>query len=165
MEIEMFSAELISSTSHILQQCKAKGLKITTAESCTGGLLAALLTEIAGASSMFERGIVSYSNEAKQDMLGVDKALLEKYGAVSSQVAQAMAEGALKNSKSDVAVSITGIAGPDGGSPAKPVGLVFIAVATKKRVTYSENIFNGTRNDIRMQSVAKALAMIGEAIE
>lgn len=160
----MFSELHLKSAAAILQQCRQKGLWLTTAESCTGGLIAALLTETAGASSMFERGFVTYSNEAKADMLGVDKALLEKYGAVSSQVAVAMAEGALKNSKSDVSVSITGIAGPDGGSTAKPVGLVFIAVATNEKIIFTENLFTGTRSDIRMQSVAKAVEMLDKEI-
>lgn len=160
----MFPVALLQSAAEILQQCKQKGLWITTAESCTGGLLAALLTETAGASSMFERGFVTYSNEAKTDLLGVDKTLLEKYGAVSSQVAQAMAEGALKHAKSDIAVAITGIAGPSGDTSAKPVGLVFIAVATKEKILASENLFSGNRSDVRMQSVAKALEMLNQSL-
>lgn len=161
----MFSNALLQSATELLQQCKQNGLWITTAESCTGGLLSALFTEIPGSSAVFERGFITYSNEAKNELLGVDKVLLEKYGAVSSHVAQAMAEGALKNSKSDIAVAVTGIAGPDGGSSAKPVGLVFIAVATKKKIIFTENLFAGNRSDIRMQSVAKALEMVGKSIK
>ena len=160
----MFAPSLLESAKNILSTCRQNGLWITTAESCTGGLLAALLTETAGASGMFERGFVTYSNEAKMQLLGVEKPLLEKYGAVSSQVAQAMAEGALEHSASDIAMAITGVAGPDGGSKAKPVGLVFIAVASKEKIQVSENLFSGNRRDIRLQAVAKALEMVAASL-
>src|SRR6185312_12927366 len=111
----------------LLALCLARGLKIATAESCTGGLVAGALTEIPGSSAVVERGFVTYSNEAKHEMLGVPNATLRKFGAVSRQTAQAMARGALKNSDADIAVSITGIAGPGGATPGKPVGLVHFA--------------------------------------
>lgn len=111
------------------------GLKVATAESCTGGLVAALLTEIAGSSAVLDRGFVTYSNEAKQDMLDVPADLLARHGAVSAPVARAMAEGALAHSRADVAVSITGIAGPGGGSAEKPVGLVHFALAIRNGET------------------------------
>jgi nicotinamide-nucleotide amidase len=113
----------------VLQKARGLRLKIATAESCTGGLVAAALTSIAGSSDVFERGFVTYSNEAKAEMLGVDPALTEKHGAVSKEVALAMAEGALKYSRASLSVAVTGIAGPDGGSAEKPVGLVHFAAA------------------------------------
>src|SRR6185437_9509791 len=114
-----------------LALCLARGLKIATAESCTGGLVAGALTEIPGSSAVVERGFVTYSNEAKHEMLGVPNVTLRKFGAVSRQTAQAMARGALKNSDADIAVSITGIAGPGGATPGKPVGLVHFAAAAR----------------------------------
>ena len=110
---------------------RARGLKIATAESCTGGLVAAALTDIAGSSDVVDRGFVTYSNEAKQAMLGVPAATLKRHGAVSAETAAAMAAGALKNSQADLAVAITGIAGPGGGSKEKPVGLVYFAAASR----------------------------------
>ena len=112
--------------------CRTRGLNLATAESCTGGLVAAALTEIAGSSDVVDRGFVTYSNEAKQAMLGVPTATLKRYGAVSAQTAAAMAAGALKNSPADVAVAITGIAGPGGGTKQKPVGLVHFAAAPRR---------------------------------
>ncbi len=123
--------ELSTISAFTLEEFRKAGLKIATAESCTGGLIAALLTSHPGSSDVFERGFVTYSNEAKSELLGVDTAILKAEGAVSAPVAAAMAEGALANARADAAVSVTGIAGPGGGSAHKPVGLVFIAVATK----------------------------------
>jgi nicotinamide-nucleotide amidase len=117
----------------VLEAAKIGGLKIATAESCTGGLVAAALTAIAGSSEVFERGFVTYSNEAKSDLLGVDPDLIAEHGAVSAPVALAMALGALDNSRADIAVSITGIAGPGGGSAEKPVGLVIFGIASALR--------------------------------
>lgn len=113
----------------LLDTCRQRGLKIATAESCTGGLIAAMLTEIPGSSDVVERGFVTYSNEAKHDMLGVPDAMLKEHGAVSEPVANAMADGALARSNADLSVAVTGIAGPGGGSDQKPVGLVFAAGA------------------------------------
>ncbi|CTQ42355.1 CinA family protein [Roseibium aggregatum] len=139
---------------------------VATAESCTGGLICGALTEIAGSSAAVDRGFVTYSNEAKNEMLGVPKDLIEKHGAVSKEVAIAMAEGALARSNADVAVSVTGIAGPGGGSPQKPVGTVYIAVAAKDRPTDHLHCWfadNG-RQSIRLATVRTALTSILNAI-
>jgi nicotinamide-nucleotide amidase len=137
-------------------------LKIATAESCTGGLVAATLTDVPGSSVVVERGFVTYSNEAKTEMLGVDAALIKRLGAVSKEVAIAMAEGALQHSRADVTVSVTGIAGPDGGSPAKPVGLVHFAAARRGgRLIHEEKRFGEIgRSKIRLASVEQALEML-----
>lgn len=136
------------------------GLKLATAESCTGGMIAAALTDIAGSSAVFERGFVTYSNEAKHELLDVSFSLIDQYGAVSSEVAQAMAEGALKHSRADMAVAVTGIAGPDGGTPAKPVGTVYIAVARREGSCYVErHRFEGDRQRVREQTVVAALRL------
>src|SRR5690349_19091539 len=118
----MFSAALLARAEKLLVDARAKGFKIATAESCTGGLVAGLLTEIPGSSDVVERGFVTYSNEAKAELLGVPHPTLEAHGAVSEQTARAMAQGALKHSRADLAVAVTGIAGPGGGSADKPVG-------------------------------------------
>lgn len=114
-----------------LEACRSRGLMVATAESCTGGMVAAALTDIAGSSDVFDRGFVTYSNEAKMDMLGVDPQTLADHGAVSKQTALEMADGALARSRADIAVALTGIAGPGGGTPDKPVGLVWFALAAK----------------------------------
>ncbi|HUZ66870.1 MAG TPA: CinA family protein [Beijerinckiaceae bacterium] len=124
-----FDDELLERATALVQLYRGLGLKLATAESCTGGLVAALLTEVAGSSAVLERGFVTYSNEAKQDCLHVPAVLLDAQGAVSGPVARAMAEGALSVARAQVGVAITGIAGPDGGSPEKPVGLVWFACA------------------------------------
>ncbi len=137
---------------------KDKGLMLSTAESCTGGLIAAAITERAGSSQIFERGYVTYSNEAKQDTLGISEVMLETYGAVSGQCAKNMAIGALGNSQADISVSVTGIAGPEGGSDEKPVGLVYFGIASKTHGAKTfECHFKGSRAEIRTQSVAFAL--------
>jgi nicotinamide-nucleotide amidase len=141
---------------------RARGLKLVTAESCTGGLIAAACTAIAGSSDWFERGFVTYSNEAKAELLGVPVALIEAHGAVSAEVALMMAEGALLHSHAQLAVAVTGIAGPGGGSADKPVGLVhFAAAARDGRRIFRERRFGDVgRSAVRIQSVAEALAMI-----
>jgi nicotinamide-nucleotide amidase len=145
----------------LLALCRARGLKIATAESCTGGLVAAALTEIPGSSDVVDRGFVTYSNEAKHEMLGVPLATLRKFGAVSRQTADAMARGALKNSDADLAVSITGIAGPGGATPGKPVGLVHFAAARRGRVIRRASKFGDIgRGKVRAKSVIAALAML-----
>ncbi len=145
----------------LLALCRARGLKIATAESCTGGLVAAALTEIPGSSDVVERGFVTYSNEAKHEMLGVPLATLKKYGAVSRQTAEAMARGALKHSDADLAVSVTGIAGPGGATPGKPVGLVHFAAARGARVIHRGKKFGDVgRRKVRAKSVVEALAML-----
>ena len=136
----------------------ANGQRLATAESCTGGWVAQCLTAIAGSSDWFERGFVTYSNDAKQEMLGVARATLDRHGAVSVAVAQAMAEGALQHSRADWAVAITGIAGPGGGSPDKPVGMVCFGWAGPDGVVATETQhFAGNREQVRAQSVAHAL--------
>jgi nicotinamide-nucleotide amidase len=145
----------------LLALCRARGLKIATAESCTGGLVAATLTEIPGSSDVVDRGFVTYSNEAKHEMLGVPLATLEKFGAVSEQTAVAMAKGALKNSDAHIAVSITGIAGPGGASPGKPVGLVHFAAADRRGTIHRAKKFGEIgRHNVRVKSVTEALAML-----
>ena len=160
----MFTDELRRKQPKLLDICREKGLKLATAESCTGGLIAALLTEIPGSSDVFDRGFVTYSNASKVELLDVDAELIEEDGAVSEQVAEAMAQGALTRAKADIAVAVTGIAGPDGGTPQKPVGLVYIAVATRENIIVEKNNFTGNRTEIRLQSVAKALDMLADVI-
>ncbi len=144
-----------------------KELKIATAESCTGGLLAGLLTEIPGSSAVFDRGFVTYSNEAKHEMIGVPVDLLVDYGAVSSEVAKAMACGAHFCSDADVAISITGIAGPDGGTKEKPVGLVYFGVCAESNVAdYERCVFeNAGRDGIRFQALVQAVELLENFIE
>jgi nicotinamide-nucleotide amidase len=145
----------------LLALCRARGLKIATAESCTGGLVAAALTEIPGSSDVVDRGFVTYSDEAKHEMLGVPLATLKKFGAVSKQTAVAMAKGALKNSNADITVSITGIAGPGGATPGKPVGLVHFAAARRRHVIHRARKFGDIgRRKVRLKSVAEALTML-----
>jgi len=146
----------------LLDIYRKKHLKIATAESCTGGMIATLLTDIAGSSDVFERGFVTYSNDSKIEMLGVDAALIAKHGAVSPEVAEAMARGAIKRSKADLAVAVTGVAGPGGGTKQKPVGLVYIATASKAHpdVIVIKNNFKGNRDAVRQKSADKALTVL-----
>lgn len=151
----------------IIRAYAAKSLKIATAESCTGGLVAASLTDVAGSSAVVDRGFVTYSNEAKTAMLGVPAELISRVGAVSAEVARAMAEGALKNSLADVAVSITGIAGPGGGSAEKPVGLVHFGLARRgASIRHVERRFGDIgRAEIRQASVNQALELLASALD
>ena len=138
-----------------------RGLMITSAESCTGGLIAKLITDLAGSSEIFDRGFVTYSNQAKMDLLDVPEDILNKHGAVSEQTALHMAAGALKNSQANLAVSVTGIAGPGGGTDEKPVGLVYIGYAAKNKDAFAtEHHFSGSRTDIREQTATAALNLI-----
>jgi nicotinamide-nucleotide amidase len=162
--VSLFSDALIAQSRAVLDLCRANGLKLATAESCTGGLVAAVLTEIAGSSDVVERGFVTYSNEAKQELLGVAAATLAAHGAVSEATAREMAQGALRASRADVAVSITGVAGPGGGSADKPVGLVHFACATRSATAAAERRFGEIgRGAVRLAAVAQALAMLAEA--
>jgi len=158
----MFDRKLLATAERILQAARQRKLKIATAESCTGGLVAGLLTEIPGSSDVVDRAFVTYSNEAKQAMLGVPVRTLERYGAVSRQTASAMARGALANSDADIAVAITGVAGPGGGTAKKPVGLVhFYALARDGRKIRREKRYGRIgRAKVRMRSVAEAAAML-----
>ncbi len=157
----MFTDDQIAAAEALLEACRREGLRLATAESCTGGLIAGLLTSISGASDVFERGFVTYTNPAKTENLGVPAALIESEGAVSEAVARAMAEGALKHSAAEIAVAVTGIAGPDGGTKEKPVGLVHVACARDGRDTLHErHVFSGDRDAVRMQSVDAAVALV-----
>jgi len=162
----MFPEPRIAQAKELLDACRQSGLHIATAESCTGGLIAALLTEIAGSSDVFERGFVTYSNAAKTEMLGVPAAMIEAHGAVSEPVARAMAEGALAHSAADIAIAVTGVAGPGGGSPEKPVGLVHLAVARRGTPTEHRRCEFGDigRNGVRAATVDVALLMLKAAI-
>lgn len=160
----MFSAELLSHAKTLLELCKSKHIKIATSESCTGGLIAALLTEIPGSSDVFERGFVTYSNASKTVLLGVEESLIKMHGAVSEAVANAMAMGAKTRTGVDLAVGITGIAGPGGGTPQKPVGTVCIAVACGDGANVQTFHFTGNRHAVRMASVGQALALMEKAI-
>ncbi len=155
---------LIARAEVLIGRCAAAGVRIATAESCTGGLVAALLTAIPGSSAVLDRGFVTYSNAAKMAMLGVPDAVLVEHGAVSAAVAQAMAEGALAHSQAEIAVAITGIAGPGGGSARKPVGLVHLALATPQGTHHLERRYGDPgRAEIRRRSVADAMGLLEAA--
>ena len=150
----------------VLTRCREKKLMIATAESCTGGLIAGALTDIAGSSDVVERGFVTYSNRAKTEMLGVPAALIAWHGAVSAEVARAMATGVLAHAPVDLAVSVTGIAGPGGGTMDKPVGLVHLAIARRgEKVQNEHHVFPGDRAGIRHATVERALEMLLAAAE
>jgi nicotinamide-nucleotide amidase len=154
--------DVAAAATRVLAAARAHGLKIATAESCTGGLVAGALTDIAGSSDVVERGFVAYSNEAKLEMLGVSPATLDAHGAVSRETTEAMAAGAVRRSAADLAVSIAGIVGPGGGSPDKPVGLVHFAVAARNgRHGHQERRFGDIgRAEVRRRSVLVALQML-----
>lgn len=161
----MWPADIEEKAQSIIADLTARGQRLATAESCTGGLIAAVLTEIAGSSAVMDRGFVTYSNEAKIDMLGVKAATLAARGAVSRETALEMAQGALSHSKADFAVAVTGIAGPGGGSAEKPVGLVHLAAAGRQgRMRHREMHYGDIgRNAVRLATVMTALELI-EAI-
>lgn len=153
------------SATDLLERYRQAKLRIVTAESCTGGMVAARLTDVAGASDVVERGFVTYSNEAKTEMLGVPTVLLQQYGAVSAQVARAMAEGALGHGRADVAIAITGIAGPGGATPGKPVGLVYLALARRGTETRVERQhFAGDRQAVREAATVRALELLDSSL-
>ena len=160
----MFSATLVEHAALLLSELERQGVMLATAESCTGGLVAALLTSVPGSSRAFERGFVTYSNEAKTELIGVPAELIAHHGAVRVHVAREMALGALKHSKADVAVAVTGVAGPGGGSDAKPVGLVYLAVARHgSDPAIERHQFHGDRAAVRQATVERALEMLAEA--
>jgi len=156
------SEDLRAAAIAVLDACRARGLKIATAESCTGGLVAGALTDIAGSSDVLDRGFVTYSNEAKQQMLGVPSGTIGRHGAVSRETAEAMARGALGKADADLVVAITGIAGPGGGSAGKPVGLVHFAAASRSgALTHAEKRYGDVgREQVRHKSVLQALMML-----
>jgi nicotinamide-nucleotide amidase len=162
----MFPPALQDEAARLLDEYRARGLRLATAESCTGGLIAGLLTEIAGSSDVLERGFVTYSNAAKLEELGVPADVLATHGAVSEAVARAMAEGALAHSHADVAISATGMAGPGGGSAIKPVGLVHLAVARKDGQTVHRECRFGDigRARVRLEAVTAALSLMRSAL-
>lgn len=145
----------------VLELCRGRGLTLATAESCTGGLVASVLTEIAGSSDVVERGFVTYSNAAKSELLGVPAKLIASHGAVSEIVARRMAEGGRRRARVDLCVAVTGIAGPGGATATKPVGLVHLAAARRGRATLHKRfVFKGNRAAVRRQAVAAALALL-----
>ncbi|MBN9535009.1 MAG: CinA family protein [Alphaproteobacteria bacterium] len=158
----MFSAPLLRLAEVVLMEAREQKLRIATAESCTGGLIGGLLTEIPGSSDVVERGFIVYSNRAKSDMLDVPGDMIADMGAVSEAVARAMAEGAVANSNAHMAVAVTGVAGPGGGTPLKPVGLVHIAAARENRsILHEAHRFGDIgRGEIRMKTVEAALLLL-----
>jgi nicotinamide-nucleotide amidase len=156
------SPETLAET--LVSRCRTRGLTVTTAESCTGGLVAGAITAIPGASDILDRGFVTYSNAAKTELLGVPAGLIIAVGAVSEAVARRMATGALSRAKADLAVSVTGIAGPGGGTALKPVGTVWFGCATKTGIVTRRRIFPGDRTAIRAASVSFALNLLLERI-
>jgi nicotinamide-nucleotide amidase len=160
----MLPADIEQAASVVLDLCKAKNLTIATAESCTGGLVAGALTEIPGSSAVVDRGFVTYTNQSKHEMLGVPNATLEQFGAVSRETAEAMAKGVLAHCPASLAVSITGIAGPGGATPNKPVGLVHFSAASRDgRLIHHETRYGDIgRSNVRHKSVLQALSMLRE---
>ena len=157
----MFTPDLITIAEKLITDCKFNNIKIGTAESCTGGLIAGCLTSISGASSVFDRGYNTYSNDAKIEMLKISTDIISRNGAVSENVAIAMCEGVLKIAPVQLTVAVTGIAGPGGGTKEKPVGTVHIASARIGRVTINKRyIFKGDRNQIRMSTIKEAIKMM-----
>lgn len=157
----MISDALLAKVERLLEACAGARLTLVVAESCTGGLIAACLTSIPDASRVVERAFVTYSDQAKIDLLGVPAGLIEAHGAVSEPVARAMAEGALARTPADLAVSVTGIAGPGGGTPGKPIGLVHLAAARRGGpTTHERHAFDGERTEVRVKSVVVALDMV-----
>ncbi|MFN3625615.1 MAG: CinA family protein [Hyphomicrobium sp.] len=162
----LFPEDLYVAAKSLLDQLQRHALLVATAESCTGGLLCGLLTEIPGSSAMVERGFVAYSNVAKTQLLGVPDVLICRHGAVSEEVARAMADGALQRTPAHIALSVTGIAGPDGGSAEKPVGLVYLGVASRGAATRVRECRFGDigRREVRLASVREAIKLMASAI-
>ena len=167
MEITLVSSKFFDQASELVELCKSKSKRLTTIESCTGGLLSALLTSVPGSSEVFDCGFVTYSNEAKNKLVQVPLNKIDEFGAVSDEVAIAMANGGLCQSNADIAVSITGVAGPGGGTIQKPVGLVHFGIANGwSNAKSGQVIFSGTRDQIRDQSVEHALQLVfDEAVD
>ncbi len=157
----MLDAVILNQAAAVLQALRQRGHRVATAESCTGGLIAAALTHVPGSSDVVDRGFVTYSNEAKMEMLGVPASLIATHGAVSGPVAVAMADGAMSRSLADVVVAVTGVAGPGGGSAEKPVGLVWFALARRGQAAWAEHrMFPGDRAAVRAATVSLALALL-----
>jgi nicotinamide-nucleotide amidase len=154
---DLFAEDERSVAEIVVERCRALGLRLATAESCTGGLVGARLTDVAGASDVYVGGVISYSNEVKERRLVVPAAVLARHGAVSAEAARAMAEGALSELGADAAVAVTGIAGPGGGTPEKPVGLVYISVLAPGRGETDRFVFPGDREAVRARATAQSL--------
>lgn len=161
----MFPHDLLAEAESLLAAARARGWRITTAESCTGGLIAGLLTAIAGSSDVVDSGAVTYSNAAKTRMLGVPAEMIAAHGAVSEPVARAMAGGARAIADTDLAIAVTGVAGPGGGTPEKPVGLVWFGLAGAEGITAESRIFPGDRTAIRLATVRHALTLLRAALD
>jgi nicotinamide-nucleotide amidase len=163
----MLDDDIVDAAKKLLDICRRKQLLVATAESCTAGLVAGTLSEVPGVSSMLERGFITYSNQAKQEMLGVPAATLDAHGAVSRETAEAMAKGALAHAPVDLAISVTGVAGPDGGSDEKPVGLVHFGGASRggQLVHVEKRFGNPGRAEVRKRSVLQAFVMLHELAE
>lgn len=156
----MFPSALTGLAERVLDACQKSGLTLATAESCTGGLICACLTSVGGSSSVVDRGFITYTNEAKAELLGVPTILIATHGAVSEPVARQMALGILARTRVDIALSVTGIAGPTGGTATKPVGLVYLGAARRGRSALVErHLFTGDRDSVRLASVQRALEM------
>ena len=149
----------------VVKMLKDAGMTVTTVESCTGGLLSGTLVDVAGVSEVLNQAYVTYANEAKQSLAGVQKATLDAFGAVSEQTAREMAEGGAKAAKADAVLAVTGIEGPDGGSEEKPVGLVYIGCFVKGNTVVQKNIFSGSRREVREQSVISALELLKACLQ
>lgn len=161
----MFPLDVLEAAESLLRQYRDAGRQLVTAESCTGGLIAGALTEIAGSSDVVERGFVTYSNASKTELLGVAETTLAQFGAVSGETAQAMAEGALAASHAQVALSVTGVAGPGGGSPEKPVGLVWFGLAQRGVAVARRDrrLFSGNRGEVRLASLRHGFHLLAHA--
>lgn len=149
----------------VVKMLKAAKMTVTTVESCTGGLLSGTLVDVAGVSDVFNQAFVTYANEAKHSLVGVKKETLDSYGAVSEETAREMAEGGAKAAKADACLSVTGIAGPDGGTAEKPVGLVYIGCHVNGNTVVERNVFSGSRREVREQSVLAALKLLKKQLQ
>ena len=165
LKSELDTPVQIAQTTDLAKFLQQKGWLMATAESCTGGMIAAACTDLAGSSNWFERGFVSYSNAAKTELLGVDAELIARHGAVSEEVARAMVQGAIRHSRAQVAVAVTGVAGPAGGSSAKPVGTVWFGWATPAGVVSEMRRFDGDRAAVRIATVRHALQRLAELLQ
>jgi nicotinamide-nucleotide amidase len=162
----MFPSACLAAARDLLEACRSRGIRLATAESCTGGLIAGCLTELAGSSDVVDRGYVVYANDAKEALLGVRPTTLEREGAVSELTAREMAEGALRRGEIELAIAVTGIAGPGGGTATKPAGLVHLAAARLGGPTLHErHLFPGDRSAVRLASVEAALRLARQVIE
>jgi nicotinamide-nucleotide amidase len=163
--VNELDAELAREVEHLADALRGRGWMLATAESCTGGLIAAACTSLAGSSDWFERGVVSYSNAAKCELLGVPAGLIARHGAVSEEVARAMAEGMMQRSTADLTVAVTGIAGPGGATPGKPVGTVWLALAMRGGACHATLLqLDGDRASVRRQTVARALRALNATL-